>query len=52
MKKIVKGLVITTIVMLAVWMLASYTQALNNSLTIGATVSEWNFFTVMGNVIG
>lgn len=52
MKKIVKGLVIIMVVTLAVWMLASYAQALNNSLTIGATVSEWNFFTVMENVIG
>ena len=48
MKKFTKGLVIVVITTLAIWMLASYVEALNNSLTVGATVSAWNFFSVLG----
>lgn len=48
MKKFTKGLVIVVVTTLAIWMLASYVEALNNSLTIGATVSDWNFFAVLG----
>ena len=48
MKKVIKYAFFTVAAILGVWMLASYVEALNNSLTIGATVSAWNFFSVLG----
>lgn len=48
MKKVIKGLVIIAVTTLAVWMFASYVEALSNSLTVGATVSDWNFFAMLG----
>ena len=48
MAKVIKILFFTTAIILGAWMLVSYAEALNNSLTIGATPSNWNFFVVLG----
>lgn len=48
MKKVIKYTFFTVAAILGAWMLASYVEALNNSLTVGATVSAWNFFSVLG----
>ena len=48
MKKVIKYTFFTLSAVLGAWMLISYCEALNNSLTIGATVSAWNFFSVLG----
>ena len=48
MSKVIKYTFFTVAALLGAWMIASYIEALNNSLTIGATVSAWNFFSVLG----
>ena len=48
MKKVIKYTFFTLSAILGAWMVISYCEALNNSLTMGATVSAWNFFAVLG----